>query len=138
MPRLNAKTPSAEKDERLENINRIKRDHQRMKDQFDGIRRQRAKVLEFTQDPDVATILARFEEDAKSDAEALVMAEKKEIDGLQASVKARRSLLAQLKAAYEEDLLQAGERLRAFEIQNEMFLKAADNEEEAAPASKEA
>ena len=122
MARLNAKSPVAEQDERLEKIEKAQLHRYQLQEKLNELCRQRETVVSFMTHPDVSPVLARFRDEAKKDAEALVTAEKKEIDSLQASVRARRGLIATLKAAYESEMEAAGVNLRKFEEDNALFL----------------
>ena len=102
--------------------NRIKEDHERLKRAVDEVSSKRKYVLDCISDSRFSTILKRYENEIESDKEALVGAEKKAIDGLQARVVARRGLIATLKASYEAELEEAARQLREFEAHNQLFL----------------
>lgn len=118
-----------------EEKDRVKQDHERLQNAVEELRSQRQFILDCISDSRFAKILNRYEKEIESEKEALVMAEKKEIDGLQASVKARRALIATLKGSYENDLEEAARQLREFELHNQLFLQGAKPE---AVESKEA
>lgn len=116
------------KQQKQEN-NKVKADHERLKRALEEIREKRQFVLDTIKDSRFSTILKRYENDIESDKEALVGAEKKAIDGLQARVVARRGLIATLKGSYEAELEESTRQLREFEAQNQLFLAGAKHEE---------
>ena len=97
-------------------------DYRRLQDTYAAALKNRQFMVQSLADERLARILTRFEREIESTKESLVLAEKKEIDGKQQAVLARRSLLAQLRAAYEEDVKEAKDELARFERDNQLFL----------------
>lgn len=95
-----------------------------------GLEVKRAKVQTLFNEPALAQVFALYERETETFKELLIGAEKKEIDGLQASIKARRSLIATLKGAYESDLDEARRQLAEFRQKNALLLTARGGEHE--------
>lgn len=77
-------------------------------------------------DPRMREMLDGFDAAAEEAKESLVYAEKKDIDGIQASVKARRALLKIVAEKVSTDELVARRRtLEQFERDNALFLQPA-------------
>lgn len=77
-------------------------------------------------DPRMREMLDGFDAEAEKAKESLVYAEKKDIDGIQASVKARRALLHIIAEKASTDELVARRRTLAdFERNNPIFLQPA-------------
>lgn len=120
------RTPEEVEQEHLERQKRgsVKQHHQELQEKIQKLIEDREFVKGCLSSPPVFAILSRFGKEIEADKERLVLAEKKDIEGLQACVKARRALLNILQTAYEDDLTEARSQLREFEQSNALFLTA--------------
>ncbi len=100
-------------------------DHAKLKQEVAEIGAKRTYISGVMSNPIFSNILAKFEKEIESKKESLVEAEKKDVEKIQAEVQARRALIATLKGAYDADHMDACERLRRFEKDNDLLLSAA-------------
>ena len=98
-------------------------DHIRLVEALSVAQGKREWVLAVTADERLSKILRRFEAEIETTKESLVDAEKKDVEGKQHSVRARRDLLAQLRHAYEDEAKEAKLALEKFEEKHALFLQ---------------
>lgn len=95
-------------------------------------------ILSCLKDARFVKIISLFERETEDAKENLVTAEKKDVEGKQAFILARRSLLATLRGAYESELEEAARQLEEFKIKNELLLTASEKREDSGKESKAA
>ncbi|OHB81182.1 MAG: hypothetical protein A2W31_05065 [Planctomycetes bacterium RBG_16_64_10] len=100
----------------------IRADYEKMKASVAALREKRKQVLSMVQSPALMPILGRFERDIEDRKEALVSAEKKDVERCQADIQARRGLLAMFRGAYQADLDEADRQIKEFERANALLL----------------
>ena len=100
----------------------IRADYEKMKASVAALREKRKQVLSMVQSPALMPILGRFERDIEDRKEALVSAEKKDVERCQADIQARRGLLAMFRGAYQADLDEADRQTKEFERANALLL----------------
>ena len=106
-------------------VDQIRKDHFELVEKVESFRRLRSYMQNVCNGSTMRVVLSGFESDIEKEKELLVSAEKKDVDRLQATIKARRSLLEKLKTAYEAELEDATRQLKDFESANELLIAAA-------------
>lgn len=114
--------PKNTKTEEDEKRNQVRDDYAKMQREVVELREKRDTIQMLFDDPTIGKILGHYETEIESFKEHLITADKKDIDRLQAEVRARRSLIATLKGAYEHDLEEADRRMREFKEKHALYL----------------
>ena len=100
----------------------VREDYEKLKAGVAVLRDKRRQVQAMMQSPALMPILGRFERDIEDRKEALVSAEKKDVERCQADIQARRGLLAMFRGAYQSDLDEADRQIKEFERTNALLL----------------
>lgn len=117
----------------------VRADHEKMKAAVAALREKRKQLLTMLQSQALMPILVRFERDIEDRKEALVTAEKKDVERGQADVQARRGILAMLRGAYQADIDEADGQIKEFERSHALLLTgAAEDVDETTGEVKEA
>lgn len=106
----------------------VRADHEKMKASVAALREKRKQVLTMMQSPALMPILCKFERDIEDRKEALVNAEKKDVERYQAEIHARRGLLATLLGSYQSDIDEADRQIKEFERSHALLLTGAAEE----------
>lgn len=107
---------------------RIKVDREKLKSKVLDIQQSRNVMVQFTSNPAVSGILAKWTREIEGKKEQLIYVDKKDVEKSQAEILARRELLGNLSNAYLTELQDAKKELEEFERQNQLFLHAADED----------
>ena len=119
----------------MKDKNAVIEDHKRLKDELMVVQRKRKRIVEMLDEPCLYDILKKFELQIESTKESLVVCEKKDMDSKQQSVLARRSLLRELRGAYEDEEKEARRQLDQFEKDHALLLQNDEDEKEESKAS---
>lgn len=104
----------------------VRADFKRLYEDHEKAQSSRRFMTTVLQDPRMVKVLSLYERDIEEQKELLVTVEKKDMDRMQASVKARRELLATLRHAYETELQDSQKQLEDFKRNHALFLQAED------------
>lgn len=103
----------------------VRDDFAKLQKEVQELREKRDTIQMLFDDPTIGKIIGLYEEEIERTKEALITADKKDIDKLQAQVCARRSLIATLRGAYEHDLEEAQRRVMEFKEKHALYLQDA-------------
>lgn len=113
----------------------IRRQHQRLIDRVNNAADDLNWWQRTLEDSRMKQVLADYDTGIETAKESLVYADKKEIDGIQANVKARRTLLSDLRQkASADELVKLRRELDDFQRNNALFLQPAEEKKAAKEA----
>ena len=113
----------------------IRRQHQRLIDRVNNAADDLNWWQRTLEDSRMKQVLADYDTGIETAKESLVYADKKEIDGIQANVKARRTLLSDLRQkASADELVKLRRDLDDFQRNSALFLQPAEEKKAAKEA----
>lgn len=120
----NAKAKAAKAKAKKEEDDQLRKDYRELQARAASAEADRKALLRCVKDPRVSKLLTRFEREIEDLKEELTSTDKKNVEGMQAKIQARRELLNLLRNAHEDELRAAKDALRDFEKDHSLFLQS--------------